>query len=368
MRVALVHEYLVQYGGAERVLEALKEIFPKAPIYTLVYNPKKIGDNFKDSIIRTSFLQKVPFAKKYYRFFPALMPAAIEQFDLSYYDLVISDCSSFAKGIITKPTTKHICYCHTPMRFAWDDCQEYLNNFSYYPKLIKKVVPFGMNYVRIWDQIASARVDHFIANSDFVASRIKKYYGKDAKTIYPPVNVADLQEKLKNISTEKKYFLALARFLPNKKLDLAIEAFNDLGLPLKIIGDGPLYKILKKQAKKNIEFLGFVPEKNLASVYANAKAFVCPQEEDFGIAPIEAMAMGKPIIAYRAGGAMETIDEKQTGIFFNNQTPKSLKDAIKKFLSQENQFSSQKIQNYAKQFDKEVFKKRIKEFIYENCH
>ncbi|MFH1175328.1 MAG: glycosyltransferase, partial [bacterium] len=335
----------------------------KAPIYTLIYNPKEIGDNFKYSQIRTSFLQKIPFAKRYYRFFPILMPMAIEKFDFSYYDLVISDSSSFAKGIITKPCAKHICYCHTPMRFAWDDCQKYLDEFNYYPKFAKKIAPFGMNYVRMWDQVAGARPDFFIANSQFISDRIKKYYNRQSQVIYPPVNVRKIQEKIKNLKPEKEYFLALARFLPNKKLDIAIDAFNNLGLPLKIVGSGPLYNFLKKKSKNNIEFLGNISEENLPTIYAQARGFICPQEEDFGIAPIEAMAAGTPIIAYRSGGITETVEDRKTGIFFNNQTAKSLEEAVKKFISCENQFNREEIMHCAENFDKEIFKKKIKEFI-----
>ncbi|TRZ77745.1 glycosyltransferase family 4 protein [bacterium] len=362
MRVALVHEYIVQYGGAERVLESFRELFPKAPIFTLLYDPKSMNGKFKDADIRTSFLQKIPFAKKCHRLFPALMPVAIEQFDLSYYDFVISDSSSFAKGIITLPKTKHICYCHTPMRFAWDDCQSYTKE-SDYPSLIKKFVPFAMNYVRIWDEVAAKRVDHFIANSNFVASRIKKYYQQESTVIYPPVDVHKMQTQSDKDRKQSKYFLVFARLLSYKNIEIAIETFNQLGLPLKIVGVGPMMKKLKKKANINIEFLGFIPDEKKSEIYSSARAFIFPQEEDFGITAVEAMACGTPVIAYKGGGALETMTEGISGIFFDEQTPQSLLKAVYKFIAEENSFDRSKIQEHVLQFDKEIFKKNIKSFI-----
>jgi len=362
MRVALVHEYMVQYGGAERVLESLRELFPKAPIFTLLYDPKSMYGKFKDADIRTSFLQKIPFAKKYHRLFPVLMPVAIEQFDLSYYDLVISDSASFAKGIITLPKTKHVCYCHTPMRFAWDDCQSYTKE-SDYPSLIKKFVPFAMNYIRIWDEVAAKRVDHFIANSNFVASRIQKYYQRKSTVIHPPVDAREMQTQANQQGKQPKYFLAFARLLSYKNIEIAIDTFNQLGLPLKIVGVGPMMRKLKKKANSNIEFLGFISDEKKTEIYNNARAFIFPQEEDFGITAVEAIACGTPVIAYKGGGALETIIDGQSGMFFDEQTPESLLKAIYKFISMENDFNSSEIQEHALQFDKEIFKKNIKSFI-----
>lgn len=365
MKVALVHEYLVQYGGAEKVLEALREIFPKAPIYTLLYDKKKMGEKFADAEIRTSFLQKIPFAKSHHRVvFPILMPVAIEQFDLSYYDLVISDSSSFAKGVITKPHTKHICYCHTPTRFAWDGCQRYIQEEISYPRLLKKIAPIGLNYVRVWDQAAAHRPDYFIANSNFVSKRIKKYYNRDSAVIYPPVDVLQIQ---KNLKPEKgDYFLIVSRLISSKHIELAIEEFNRNGLPLKIIGQGPLFKRLIKKAKPNVELLGFVSDEEKWNLISGCKAFLFLSEEDFGITPIEAMAAGKPVIALRAGGALETIIENKTGVFFNKPTSESLKDAINNFLKSEDHFNSQIIQEHARRFDKEVFKAQIMEHVTRN--
>jgi len=356
MRVALVHDYLNQYGGAERVLEAFCEIWPEAPIFTLIYDKARTGAAFEGRKIKTSFLQKVPFVKAHHRPFLMLMPLAIEQFDLSKYDLVLSNSASFAKGVITRPKTLHICYCHTPTRYVWDDSHKYVEEFNY-PKLIKKFIPPFLNYLRLWDEAASSRPDKYIANSCFVSQRIKKYYQQAAEVIYPPV-------KTKNFYLSQKpgdYFLIVSRFLPYKKIDLAISAFNELGWPLKIIGDGPERRKLKKMARSNIEFLGLVGEKDLVEYYVRSRALIFPQEEDFGISAVEAMSAGRPVIAYRGGGALEIIKEGETGLFFEEQTVKSLLDALKNF--QDEQFDGQYIQTYAWQFDKEIFKNKIKEFV-----
>lgn len=361
MKVALIHDYLNQYGGAERVLEAFCQIFPKAPIYTLLYDEKKTGYAFKNRKIKTSFLQKIPWVKSHHRPFLMLMPLAIEQFDLTDFDLVLSDSASYAKGVITGPQTLHISYCHTPIRYAWDDSHKYIEEFGY-PSPIKRIIPFFMNYIRLWDKEASLRVDQYIANSKFVAKRIKKYYGCDSEVIHPPVK-ADLfyiTEK------PKDYFLMVGRFLPYKRFDLAIEAFNQLNWPLKIIGNGPDKKRLTKLAKKNIEFIGLVSDEQLRGYYASCQALIFPQEEDFGITAVEAMASGRPVIAYSAGGALEIIQDGVTGLFFQNQTDKDLINALKRFNSSD--FNSSAIREKAMEFDQEKFKQKIKNFINEHWH
>lgn len=361
MRVALVHDYLNQYGGAERVLETFAEIFPDAFIYTLIYDPKKARGVFSHKKIRTSFLQKIPFAKSYHRIFPFLMPIAIEQFDLSNYDVVLSDSASFAKGVITKPETLHICYCHTPPRFAWDDSHKYIEEFGF-PKIIKKVIPFFMNYIRLWDREAALRVDKFICNSNFVAKRIKKYYNREAKVIYPPVDTKMFYPaKSDGHRTNEASFLMVGRLLAYKRFDIAIKAFKGLEHSLKIIGNGPEEKKLKKMAGKNIEFLGELSGVQLRSAYQNCRALIFPQEEDFGIVALEAMACGKPVIAYRGGGALESIKEGETGVFFNEQTPESLIKAVREFRLEN--FNPQKICKHALKFSKEKFKKKIKNFV-----
>lgn len=356
MKIALVHDYLVQYGGAERVLECFTELFPQAPIYTLVYNKDFMHGVFSDKKIKASFIQKIPFAKKNHRIFPQFMPMAIEQFDFSDYDIVLSDSSSFAKGIITSPHTLHICYMHTPMRFAWDDCQKYTSDFDF-PWIIKKFVPFVMNYIRVWDRISADRPDKIIANTDFVAKRIKKYYKRNSITIHPPVTVDNfcISEK------REDYFLIVGRLLAYKRFDIAVEAFNELGLPLKIISRGPEMKRLKKMAKSNIEFLGRIPDNEVAEYFSKCRAFIFPQEEDFGIVAIEAMASGRPVIAYRGGDIPEHMEEGKTGIFFEKQTAQDLIEAIKKF--NDNDYDPAYIREKSKKFDKSLFKAKIKAYI-----
>lgn len=358
MRIALVHDYLVQYGGAERVLEVLCELFPKAPIFTLVYDKKIMRGAFEDRMIRTSFLQKIPLARSRHRLFPMLMPLAIEEFDLSKYQLVISTSNSYAKGVNTSSNSIHVCYCHTPMRYAWDDCHKYLREFSY-PLILKKVVPFAMNYIRLWDRISADRVNYYIANSDYVANRIKKYYRKDSLVIYPPVDISRFYIS----DSIDDYFLIVSRLLPYKRFDIAIDAFKELGIPLKVIGSGPDEKRLRRLAKDapNIEFLGRLSDEEIRDYYSRCQAFIFPSEEDFGIVPVEAMASGRPVIAYRVGGALETVREGITGIFFNEQTSESLKEAINKFKT--DQFNPQVIRNHAEKFNKENFKENMIKFL-----
>jgi len=356
MRIALVHDYLNQYGGAEKVLEAFTEAFPDAPIYTLVYDPDLVKRILPGKEIRASFLQKIPFAVSHHRLFPPLMPLAIEKFDFSDFDVVLSDSAAFAKGIITKPETIHICYCHTPIRYAWDDCHKYVREFNI-SFWIKPFVPLIMNYLRLWDRESAYRVDKFICNSKFVAKRIEKYYKVKATVIYPPVDTRWFYPQ----GEAKDYFLMVGRLLAYKRFDLAIDAFNELEIPLKIIGTGPEFKRLKKMANWNIEFLGNVNSEDLRDYYQHCRALIFPQEEDFGIVALEAMACGRPVIAYRGGGALESVIEGETGIFFDEQTTHSLVGAIKKLGLY--RFNSQKIRNHAERFDKNKFIQTIKNYI-----
>lgn len=359
MKIALVHDYLVQYGGAERVLECFTEIFPQAHIYTIVHEKKLMHGVFEDKKIHTSFLQKFTLARKRHRIFPLLMTSAIEQFDFSPYDVVLSDSSSYAKGVITSPGTLHICYMHTPMRYAWDDCQKYTDDFGL-PSFIKKLVPFFMNYIRVWDSVSAFRVDKFIANSNFVARRIKKYYKQDSVVINPPVTVDNFYIE-NNKSKQGDYFLIVGRLITYKRHDIVIEAFNELGLPLKIIGRGPELKKLKRKAKENIEFLGRIEDAELPRYYANCRAFVFPQEEDFGIVAIEAMAAGRPLIAYRGGDIVENMEEGKMGVFIEKQTAQAVVEAVNRFLTLE--FDGSYIRSKALKFNKEIFKKKIKEYV-----
>ena len=358
MKIAFVHDYLVQYGGAERVLEAFTEIWPEAPIYTLIYDQESVHHRFDKKEVRTSFLQKLPLVKNHHRIFPPLMMLAIEQFNLDYYDVILSDSSSFAKNIITRPNTLHISYCHTPMRYGWDDCQYYTQEYNF-PRLVKSLTPFFMNYIRMWDWQATNGVDKFIANSKFVQGRIKKYYNRNSVVINPPVEVDRFYiSPSENI---KDYFLLVGRMMKYKKMDLVIRAFNRMQLPLKIVGRGVEYKNLQRLAGPTIEFTGRVSDKEIARIYSEAQAFIFPQEEDFGIVAIEALASGRPVIAYRAGDVEEHIEDGRTGIFFEKQTEDDIIKAIERFKKID--FNSEYIREQALKFDKRKFKRKIEEMV-----
>jgi len=365
MKVALIHDHLAQDGGAEKVLKILADIFPQAPIYTLLYEKKQVDKYFKDRQIETSIIQKLPGGVKHYQWYLFFMPIAVEFFDLRKFDLVISDTSSFAKGVITSPNTLHICYCHTPTRYLWSDTHQYINELRY-NKWLKKIISLILNRIRIWDRLAADRVDLFIANSKTVQKRITKYYRRESTVIYPPVEterfyLSDLNQQ----EPKEQYFLIGCRLAPYKRVDIVIEAFKKLGADyrLKVFGDGIDLERLKRLAEDshNIEFLGRVNEEEKAKLYSNCLAFINPQEEDFGITVVEAMASGRPVIAYQRGGATETVVENRTGLFFSEQIPEDLEAVIRRFRSED--FNSVEIKEYAQQFSVDNFKKQITEFI-----
>lgn len=333
-------------------MSALCELFPRAHIFTLIYDEALTGRAFADRTIHTSFIQKIPLAGKYHRVLPMLMPLAVEQFDLSGYDLVISNSASFAKGVITKTHTKHISYCMTPTRFLWDDSHKYVEEFQQ-PWLVRKLTPLLLSYLRVWDLEASRRPDQFIAISNFISQRIKKYYQRESAVIYPPVNTSKFQISKKI----DDYFLMVGRLVPYKRFDLAVRVFNELGWPLKIIGDGPQRKFLQKIAQKNIEFLGLISDYRLPEYYSRTKALIFPQEEDFGMVVVEAMASGRPVVAFRGGGSLETVREGENGIFFDEPTEKSLFEALERFNPFD--FDPQKIKARATLFDKAIFKEKF---------
>ncbi len=365
MKVALIHDHLAQDGGAEKVLKVLADLFPAAPIYTLLYEQKQVNKYFKDRQIQTSIIQKLPGGVKHYQWYLFFMPIAVEFFDLRGFDVVISSASAFAKGVITSPDTLHICYCHTPTRYLWSDTHQYLNELKY-NKWLKKIISLVLNRIRLWDRAAADRVDLFIANSATVQKRIAKYYRRESSIIYPPVetekfSVIDLSAQ----KPEDKYFLIGCRLAPYKRVDIVVEAFKQLGpdYRLKIFGDGVDLARLKKIAAgaTNIEFLGRVSEEEKPQLFAKAQAFINPQEEDFGITVIESMAAGRPVIAYEKGGAAETVTEGQTGLFFKEQTPEALAAAIKKFSSYH--FDSALIRASAEKYSVANFKEQILNFI-----
>lgn len=349
MRVAIVHDYLTHMGGGERVLIALAKAFPDAPIFTLVHDRSATNLPIDPQRIRTSFLQRFPGARRSHRYLPlALMPLAVEQFDLSSFDVVISNAHSFGKGVVLHPGTLHISYCMTPIRYAWDGSHKYVREFSG-GWWFQKFAPLAISYMRIWDYGASARVHSYITLSNYVAQRIHKYYGRDASVIYPPVDV----ERFSPSENPGSYYLIVSRLVPYKRVELAIAAANALDVPLKIAGTGPELQQFRTIAGPTVEFLGFVPDDELPALYRNAKALLFPQEEDFGITPLEAAASGVPTIAYGAGGALETIVPDVTGIFFESQNVDSLASAIERFELL--QWDKDAITAHAKSFSQERF-------------
>ncbi|MCC6639450.1 glycosyltransferase [Candidatus Falkowbacteria bacterium] len=347
LKVALVHDQLNQAGGAERVLLALTHLFPQAPIYTLLYDKERLG-GFEDKKVVPSFIQKLPFAKTLFKWYLPFMPSAVEALDLTGYDLVISSSSALIKGVITGPETLHICYCHTPTRYLWTDSAEYVKSLRV-PTFIKAMLTHYLSKLRSWDQLASQRVDHYIANSQCVADRIKNYYHQDAHVVYPPVDVHNYT----NASKKENYFVMVGRLRPYKKFDLAIQAFNRLKLPLKIIGTGEQEQELKKLAGPTIEFLGHLNEEQKREVVSKARAFINPQVEDFGITAVEALAAGTPVIAYGKGGAREIVTPGVTGEFMKYQNWESLVDVILSF--DDKRYQPQALKDAAQRYSTEKF-------------
>lgn len=362
MKVALVQDFLTRLGGAERVLQILSDIYPKAPIYTLLYDETKVGHVFPKERIVTGSAQKYPaFIRKRQKYLLPKFPNFVEEWDFSEFDLVISGNTSFVHGIITGTNTKHVCYYHSPMRFAWDWSHEYMQE-QRVGGLRAAAIAYLMKDIREWDRFASDRVDIAIANSETVRKRIKKYYRHDAAVIYPPVNV----DRFKIGKTHEDYFLIVSTLTPYKRVDLAIQLFNKIGRKLIVIGDGPQREFLENISGDNIEFLGFKPDEAVAEYMRNCRALIFPGEDDFGITPVEAMACGKPVIAYGKGGATETIIPGKTGEFFFKPTVASMEQGLAKFLLNEKKYSPLAIRLHANLFSEENFKKNIKKFIKNN--
>lgn len=403
MKVALVHDYLIRFGGAERVFLSLKKIFPKADIFTLLYNEKKMGKYFPNERIRASFLQQFPFSVKCHRLLAPLIPAAVESLDLRDYDLVISSSSAFIKGLILRPRTLHICYCHNPSRFLWDYAEQYQSSFP----CLKRIL---FHYLRLWDRSAASRVDYFIANSKITGRRIRKYYGRESRVIYPPVvgqgakecflrqsgasgHGSESSQVLRNKIWEDEgsewkleqnsspgnfafsksilsrlpveYFLIVSQLTPYKRIDLAIDAFNKLELPLVIIGEGRDRRRLERMAGRTIRFLGWLTDEEVSEYYRHCAAFIFPGEDDFGIAPVEAMSCGKPVLAYRKGGATETVLEGISGEFFDDLAVESLADGVRRLRLNLDKFSPLVIRKISEKFSEERFERGIKEFVIE---
>jgi len=356
LRVALVHDYLMQDGGAERVLLTFHEMFPRAPIFTLFHFPDHVHQGFKHADIRPTPLNKRPFAKSKYQWYLPFMAEAIENIDLRGYDLVLSSCSSFAKGVIADPHSLHICYLHTPTRFLWQERLGYVDDLPQ-PAIIKRFIPRYLHKLRVWDRLAAERPDILVTNSSISKARIKRFYQRDSEVLEPPVEI----ERIPLSTKPGSFWLTGGRLVPYKRFDLVVRAFAKLNLPLKIFGDGPEKHKLMKMAGSKTEFLGHIPELAKVELFQNAIAFLHPQLEDFGITAVEAMAAGKPIIAFGKGGAAETVLDGVTGQFFEVQCWEDIGNAAIRF--DPGRYDPRRIRAHAERFSKARFKERMEELI-----
>jgi len=370
MRVAIVHDWCVVYGGAERVLEHIIDCYPDADLFTLIdHVPDEQRGFLRGKKPRTSFLQNVPFVRTLYRKLLFVLPFAIEQFDLSDYDLVISSSYCVAKGVLTGPNQVHVCYCHSPMRYAWDHYHEYLRETNLERGPLSWFARRTLHRIRNWDVRSSNSVDHFLANSRFVQARIGKYYRRDSNVVFPPIET----DLFKLRETKDDFYVAAGRFVPFKRLDLAVEAFSAMpDRRLVMIGDGPEMEKLRSKAGPNVEFVGFQPPEVMNDYLSRAQALIFPSEEDFGIIPVEAQATGTPVIAYRSGGALETVigldtaeagQAPPTGVFFDDQTPESLMEAVRWFEASASSFSPDALRRHAAEFSPAAFKRRLLEEV-----
>ncbi len=355
LKVAIVHDWLTGFRGGEVVLEALLDLFPQADLFTLLYIPNCCSEKIENRKIYTSFIQHLPFKKKWYRHYLPLFPTAIEQFTFENYELVISSSHCVAKGVIVPPDVPHISYIHSPMRYVWDMYKVYFPGKNILERLI---IPYFANYLRMWDATSSIRVDQYISNSKFVARRIKKYYGRDAVVVHPPC-IKEIPKM--NFSYRDNFYLIVSALVPYKKVDLAIHAFNQSKEKLVIAGNGPELPYLKKIVKKNIEFIESPSKELINELYQRARALIFPGIEDFGIVPVEAQSFGCPVIAFRKGGTLETVLDRKTGIFFDEQTPLSLLKALEIFKTL--RFKEKDFVSHVKQFSYLNFYEKIKKII-----
>lgn len=367
-KIAIVHDWLVNLGGAERCLAVFRDLFPEAALYTLFFDPesaRKLG--FDPRGTHSSFLQRLPSIRRWYPNYLFLYPLAVERLNLDGYDLVLSSSWAAAKGVLTRAHQLHICYCHTPMRYIWDLTQDYLAYSGLNSGIRGLVAAALMHYLRLWDVSTASRVDHFVANSAYVARRIEKIYRRKARVIYPPVDV----ERFTVRERKEEYFLCVSRLVQYKRIDLLVDAFNKLGHPLIIIGDGPERRRLEHRAAPNIKFLGRLSDDKVKNYMERARALVYAADEDFGIVPVEAQACGTPVIAYGRGGVTETVvpwkdgSRDATGVFFYEQTPQAVLGAVREFGEVEHQFSRLAIRSNAERFSRSRFEKEFMEFISE---
>lgn len=360
MKVAIIHDWLVNYGGAERVVDEMLKIYPEADIFTLVHDKKKMRGHFSNSKITTSFVQKIPFATRLYTKFLSLMPKAFESFDLSQYDLVIASSSSCAKGVIVPPGTPFVAYIHTPMRYAWDLYFDYYKRSGALTRLFMKA---QMPKIRLWDFVSSQRIDSIVCNSSYIARRVKRFWNRDSKVIFPPVGTDRL---FPNGKDAEDFYVVFSRLVAYKRIDIAIEACGALGKKLVVIGSGKEEKRLKKLAEKysdaQIKFTGRISDDEVRDYLQRCRALIFCAEEDFGIIPVEAQACGRAVVAYKKGGATETVIEGETGVFFEEQDAENCAKAILRFeeLDSEKKFASERIAAHAKNFGEERFRNEFK--------
>lgn len=356
MRVALLHYWIVNWRGGEKVLKAIAELFPSADIFAHVVDPELVRREFPGRKVTTTFIARLPWPRRFYQSYLPLMPAALEQLDLRGYDLIISSESGPAKGVVVDPGATHICYCHSPMRYVWDLYHEYREQSGLVTRTV--MAPL-LHYVRLWDQVSAQRVDHYVANSRFVARRIDKYYRRTASVIHPPVAVDDFDGSRPG----EDFYLSVGQLVSYKRPDLLVEAFNALDKPLVMIGGGSLLKSLRRRARANVHLLGPQPFDVIRDHYARCRAVVFPGVEDFGMVPVEAMASGKPVICYGRGGVLETVVDGSTGLMFNEQTGDCLADAVIRFEAQAGTFDREAIRAHARQFSEPVFSSRFRAFV-----
>ncbi len=350
LRVAIVHDYLNQHGGAENVVEVFADMFPDAPIYTSVYDSERMPESWKRRDIRTSFMQHISPSLAVARALIPLYPTAFESFNLNDYDLVLSSTTSFAKAVITPPSTCHVCYCNTPTRFVWM-YHDYLA-YDRLPRPARALLPWLITPLRTWDFVAAQRVDYFVAGSRNASRRIAKFYRRESDVVHSPINVSDFSPA----DHSEGFFLVISRLQPYKRIDLAVEACNRIGAPLKIAGVGPDISRLRGMAGPSVEFLGRVSDEERRDLMARCRAFIFPGEEDYGLTPLEAMASGRPVVAYRAGGALETVRDGVTGAFFDRPDPESLAGTLR---SLGDGFDPAAIRAHAREFDVSVFRSRM---------
>jgi glycosyltransferase involved in cell wall biosynthesis len=361
LKVALIHDWLTIIGGSEYVFKEIASLYPDADIYTLVAQNETIEKlDFEKHKVYTSFIQNLPFAKTKYRNYLPLFTLAIEQFDLSSYDLIISSSHAVAKGVLTHSGQVHVCYCHSPMRYAWDLYHQYIKDSGLNGSLKSYFVKLVLHRIRQWDVISSNRVDYFISNSNYIGKRIKKIYNRESVTIYPNVAVHDFEV----CEIKEEFYFTCSRLVPYKKIDLIVQAFAQMpDKKLYVIGDGPDSKKIKKMATDNITLLGYQPFEVLKYYLSKSKAFVFAAEEDFGILPVEAQACGTPVIAYGKGGVTETVIENETGVYFNDQNVSSIIKAVSFFEDNIKLFDPVKIAKHASLFSSQRFKQELSNYL-----